>query len=281
MEVEKKFCWVLLAACAFYSSVFANESAKRDSTKAASLDVNGAGFNGVASAVRKGRRLQMVPSQNARAQQYVTTPRFYAAIESVGCLGRPDIKVKVHPEPTRWRVQWDSALPKDGELVITFVAAPLLVSEQQRVGAAPDGSLLLRACEARTRGENLRYEPQPYKNTVGFWVEQTDSAVWECHIPESGWYSVALLQGCGKGQGGSKGRIAFIKDGEECDSTSCVVKETGHFQNFNWVQSGHVLLEEGGNYDVSVQPIEIKQKAFGDIRAVSIVRQQKQLVTGN
>ena len=281
MEVEKKFCWVLLAACAFYSSVFANESATRDSKKAASLDVTGAGFNGVASAVRKGRRLQMVPSQNARGQQYVTTPRFYAAIENVGCLGRPDIKVKVYPEPTTWRVQWDSALPKDGELVITFVTEPLLVSEQQRVGAAPDGSLFLRASEARTHGESLRYEPQPYKNTVGFWVKQTDSAVWECHIPESGWYSVALLQGCGKGQGGSKGRIAFMKDGKECDATSCVVKETGHFQNFNWVQSGHVLLEEGGNYDVIVQPIEIKQKAFGDIRAVSIIRQQKQLVTEN
>ena len=281
MEVEKRCCVILLAACVFYSSCFASERVPSNSTMVSPLDMTGAGFNGVASAVRKGKRLELIPSQTGRDQQYVTIPRFYAAIVSVECRSRPDIELKVHPEPARWRVQWDSAFPKDGELIINFVTEPRLVSEQQRVEAAPDGSIFLRASKARTQGKSLRYEPQPYKNTVGFWVEQTDSAVWECHIPESGWYSVALLQGCGKGQGGSKGRIIFMKDGEEYDATSCVVKETGHFQNFIWVQSGHVLLEEGGNYNVVVQPTEIKQKAFGDIRAVSIVRQQKHLVTEN
>jgi hypothetical protein len=36
-----------------------------------------------------------------------------------------------------------------------------------------------------------------------------------------------------------------------------------------------------GNYTVTIQPSSIKQKAFGDIRAVSIVQQQKGIAEGN
>ena len=86
MEVRKISVGYYSRVCVLQFS-FANESATREQLKR-HLWMTGAGFNCVASAVRKGRRLQIVPSQNARAQQYVVTPRFYAAIESVGCLGR-------------------------------------------------------------------------------------------------------------------------------------------------------------------------------------------------
>lgn len=72
-----------------------------------------------------------------------------------------------------------------------------------------------------------------------------------------------------------------MKDGQECDAIDCAVKETGHFQNFRWVHSGYVYLEIMGNYTVTIQPSSIKQKAFGDIRAVSIVQQQKGIAEGN
>ncbi|HBK73427.1 MAG TPA: hypothetical protein DDZ24_04360 [Planctomycetaceae bacterium] len=268
----------LLAGCAYCSHGYAHEKHGIAGTSVASLDTTQPEFTGVASAVRKGQQIQIVPSEIGRTQQQLSTPRFCAALASVECIGRPDIKVKVHPEPTQWRFQWDAGFPKDGELLVTFDSTPLLLSEQQRNEAASDGSMLLRACEADTRGEKLRYEPQPYKNTVGFWTEQGDSAAWRCHFSESGWYSVGLLQGCGKGQGGSEGRIVFVKEGEEIEAVACVVKETGHFQNFEWVHNGHVMIDVVGDYTVIIQPTQIKQKAFGDIRAVSIVRQQKQVL---
>ena len=268
----------LLAGCAYCSHGYAHEKHGIAGTSVASLDTTQPEFTGVASAVRKGQQIQIVPSEIGRTQQQLSTPRFCAALASVECIGRPDIKVKVHPEPTQWRFQWDVGFPKNGELLVTFDSTPLLLSEQQRNEAASDGSMLLRACEADTRGEKLRYEPQPYKNTVGFWTEQGDSAAWRCHFSESGWYSVGLLQGCGKGQGGSEGRIVFVKEGEEIEAVACVVKETGHFQNFEWVHNGHVMIDVVGDYTVIIQPTQIKQKAFGDIRAVSIVRQQKQVL---
>lgn len=277
MVLKKIFLAGLLGAGTYCSDGYSEESRRIPVASTSSLDITQPDFAGVSSAVRQGQYIQIVPSETGRTQHYIRTPRFCAALASVECIGRPQVKVKVHPEPTQWRFQWSVGFPQDGELLVKFDSPPLLLSEQQIQGPGSDNSIFLRACEAETKGEKLRYEPQPYKNTVGFWTEQSDSALWQCHLQESGWYSVGLLQGCGEGQGGSEGRITFVKNGKEIDAITCVVKETGHFQNFEWVHSGHVLIDEAGDYTVIIQPTHIKLKAFGDIRAVSIVRQQKQI----
>ncbi len=245
------------------------------------LDMRQPGFDGVSMVVRTGSQLKVTPTEGGRSQKFVTLPRFCAPIASVECIGHPGIKVKVQPEPTLWRVQWSEELPDGANLLMRFDRTPHLISEQITIKPSSDGSLLLQACEASTVGEKLRYEPQPFKNTVGFWVDQSDIAVWQCQVQEAGWYSVALLQGCGQAQGGSRGRIVFLQKGNEVDSVECNIKETGHFQNFEWVHSGHVFLGETGVYSVRVQPEHIREKAFGDIRAVSIVRQQKHVVRSN
>ena len=281
MVVRKLLVASLLVVCVYCITGSAQESDSNSISTPVSLNTSEAGFHGVTSAVRQDRQLQIVPSIDGRKQRHVVTPRFCASLASVECIGALDMKVKVHPEPTQWRFEWNTPFPEDGELLVKFDSAPILISELQSIEPASDGSIFLRACEARTGGDKLRFEPQPYKNTVGFWTNEADTAMWECHVDVSGWYSVALLQGCGEGQGGSEGRISFVRDGKECDAVDCVVKETGHFQNFRWVHSGYVYLETTGNYTVAIQPSMIKQKAFGDIRAVSIVQQQKKIAEGN
>lgn len=281
MVVRKLLVASLLVVCVYCITGSAQESDSNSISTPVSLNTSEAGFHGVTSAVRQDRQLQIVPSIDGRKQRHVVTPRFCASLASVECIGALDMKVKVHPEPTQWRFEWNTPFPEDGELLVKFDSAPILISELQNIEPASDGSIFLRACEARTGGDKLRFEPQPYKNTVGFWTNEADTAMWECHVDVSGWYSVALLQGCGEGQGGSEGRISFVRDGKECDAVDCVVKETGHFQNFRWVHSGYVYLETTGNYTVAIQPSMIKQKAFGDIRAVSIVQQQKKIAEGN
>jgi hypothetical protein len=264
-------CGLVEKCCAF----------QKVSEEQQALDISQHGFDGVSMAVRTGSQIRFTPTKRGRAQRYIVSPRFCAAIAAVECIGHPEIKVKVQPEPTLWRLQWSEALPDGADLLMRFDMPPRLISEQIAIKPSSDGALFLRACEARTVGEKLRYEPQPFKNTVGFWIEQSDAAVWQCQIQEAGWYSVAILQGCGHGQGGSQGNIIFFKKGSKIDSATCVIKETGHFQNFEWVHGGHVFLGEVGDYTVHIQPEHIRGKAFGDIRAVSIVRQQKHVAAGN
>ena len=108
----------LLAGCAYCSHGYAHEKHGIPGTFVASLDTTQSEFTGVASAVRKGQQIQLVPSEIGRTQQQLRTPRFCAALASVECIGRPDIKVKVHPEPTQWRFQWDAGFPKNGELLV-------------------------------------------------------------------------------------------------------------------------------------------------------------------
>ena len=50
----------------------------------------------------------------------------------------------------------------------------------------------------------LRYEPEPHKDTLGYWVQPQDWAQWEFDSPGAGEFEVQLLQGCGTGSGGAE-----------------------------------------------------------------------------
>src|SRR4051794_30446852 len=71
------------------------------------------------------------------------------------------------------------------------------------VAPAADGSLLLHAKDVIVHGQTVRYEPEPKKNTVGYWTNAADSVEWQFDVPAAGTYAVEILQGCGKGSGGS------------------------------------------------------------------------------
>ena len=127
MVVKKLVVASLLVGCALCitGSVQASDSNSMSST--VSFNLSEPGFHGVTSAVRQDRHLQIVPSGVGRKQQHVMTPRFCAAIASVECIGSPDMKVKVHPEPTQWRFKWNTVFPEDGELLVKFDTAPFLL----------------------------------------------------------------------------------------------------------------------------------------------------------
>ena len=66
-----------------------------------------------------------------------------------------------------------------------------------------NGAVILHARDAKVHGKKLRYEPEPHKDTLGFWVDKSDWAEWQFTIPGKGRFDVELLAGCGKGSGGS------------------------------------------------------------------------------
>jgi len=119
--------------------------------------------------------------------------------------------------------------------------------------------------------KKLKYEPQPQKDTLGFRVDPTDWVSWECGVPSAGRYVVEVLQGCGKGNGGS---VVDVGVGEQ--TVRFRVEETGHFQRFVPRQIGTVELPVGKTL-VTIKPVEKKGGAVMDLRRVSLIGFRRRL----
>jgi len=135
-----------------------------------------------------------------------------------------------------------------------------------QVQAEVDGTLLLQARLAYPHGTTIRYEPQPNKNTIGYWTRKEDWVSWDFKIPTAGTYTVEILQGCGKGSGVSK--VEFSAAGQRMETT---VEDTGGFQNFVARKIGELRFEKPGNYSLSVKPVSKPGLAVMDLRSVTLL----------
>lgn len=224
-------------------------------------------------AFRSGNKLLL--NLEAGVSAPIEIPRIMASLVSIEWMGDeagPTVTLK--PEPKTSNLHWKGATIARSTLVLTFDTPPLLPKEAQPNEATGDGSFFLPAHRAKTKGENIRYEPQPHKNTVGYWTGQKDSATWTIDLKKPGRFNVAVLQGCGKGQGGSTATMTLQRQGKQTpDATrDFEVKETGHFQNFQWVNLGEVELANDGVIELVVAPKQIKKAALMDIRAIHLIR---------
>src|ERR1051325_5870820 len=115
----------------------------------------------------------------------------------------------------------------------------------------PDGSILLLATNAIVHGQNIRYEPQPHKNTIGYWTKASDWVSWDFRVNTPGRFDVTLTQACGKGSGGSE--VAFVI-GEQVIRD--IVPDTGAFTNWTNRTIGTFNLSTAGTYTVTVKPLK-------------------------
>ena len=122
------------------------------------------------------------------------------------------------------------------------------------------GDIRLHCQDAQTHGEKLRYEPQPMKRTLGFWVNAADWASWDFEVAMAGKYEVEILQGCSGG--GSE--VAVEVGGQTLRFT---VEGTGHFQNFIARTIGVVELAAGKS-TLAVKPQKKVGAAVMDLRRV-------------
>lgn len=206
----------------------------------------------------------------------IAIPRLAASLRSMQWHWQgntEDHGLNLKPEQASWVISWKKRPKGIATLVLRFDSEPLLPIELKPVTAAGDGSFYLPACLAITAGEKIRYEPQSYKNTVGYWVGKGDYASWTINLDKPGRFNVAVLQGCGKGQGGSQAQMSFISPVKDITPTiDFEVVETGHFQNFQWVQLGTVRLRHRGEVEINLTPTQIKKAALMDVRAVHLIR---------
>ena len=159
---------------------------------------------------------------------------------------------------------------KDPVIEVVFDVDPVLPADCAPAVAAGDGSIMLQAYQASTFGEKLRFEPQWYKNTVGYWAVGTDYATWNLTVDQPGTYSVAVLQGCGKGQGGSDAAISLSRGGKVKAELPFQTIDTGHFQNFVWRHAGVLTAERPGDYQIRIEAVEIPRVALMDVRQLHL-----------
>lgn len=138
--------------------------------------------------------------------------------------------------------------------------------EGKPIAQAEDGTVTCHARDVTIRGVQVQYEPKPEKNTVGYWTIPADKVSWEFTLRQPGEFDVEILQGCGKGAGGSDVRLSV--DGQPL---TFVVEDTGHFQNFVPRRIGRVKLARPGRVEILVEPLRKAGVAVMDLRQVRLI----------
>lgn len=144
---------------------------------------------------------------------------------------------------------------------------PLSNPDHQAAPLAPlaDGTVLLHSRSASVHGTVLRYEPMPFKDTLGWWARGEDWADWAFEISEGGSFEVELTQGCGRGSAGSR---VELRVGDQV--IPWTVEETGHFQNFVVRHLGRFNLAPG-RHTLAVRPVQKVGGAVMDLRQIRLV----------
>lgn len=148
-----------------------------------------------------------------------------------------------------------------------------------RISPTSRGRFLLAAGRAQVHGAGLdskpaklRYEPEPHKNTLGYWTNAQDWASWQINITRPGSYRVHILQGCGNGSGGAE---LDIRVGD-APPVRFTVQETGGFQNFIWREVGTLDLRQSGPARLEVRPRTKPGPAVMDLRQLRLEPIQSQ-----
>lgn len=195
-------------------------------------------------------------------------PRLANVVQSIKWQSTPETMISLQPEPDHWIIRHGKPPAAGGDVLIINLDAPPLIFDGSTVTrVTKEGLIFLPAKLATTVGENLRYEPQPHKNTVGYWSNVKATAEWKLSTSQKGSYEIDILQGCGTGHGGS---TVEMQIGNE--SRSFVVEETGHFQNFVWRTVGTVELPVDETVTLKLVPKSKPGGAVMDVRAVRLVR---------
>lgn len=197
-------------------------------------------------------------------------PRFVGLVKDVRWLSGTDEKLNLQPEPMNWSIRL-SSIPKElkkGEpatIVVELDGTPVVFDEKAVRKPDDKGMIQLQAREAIVVGENIRYEPQPHKNTVGYWSNEKDYMEWKFVVPKTGEYEIDILQGCGKGHGNSA--VVIETQMQKLEMT---VQDTGHFQNFIWRNLGTVNLKASENETITIKCTKKIAGAVMDVRSLRI-----------
>lgn len=178
-------------------------------------------------------------------------------------IGKTD-EVKFTPNLVDWSIRFNKPNVASPYKIKLLDHATLF--ENPRVAHECKSVIELPAHYSETFGELLRFEPQPHKNTVGYWANAEDYCQWNFFNEKPGKFTVKIFQGCGTGQGGSSVDVLIGKE-----KINFTVEDTGHFQNFKWRELGTVEIPAG------IQLLQLKvvnkaKNAVMDVRKMELIR---------
>lgn len=239
-----------------------------------STDAEELNLKGNADALHVGEtQLKFQFTDDLPKSQELRFPRLNARLKQAYWLGKESQQLALIPEPDEWRVKLASPPAETPRtVVVELLDAPLHHQVPAVATHVPQtGEIVLPAHFSDTHGEKLRYEPQPHKNTVGYWTVESDWVDWTFIVKKSGDYRVDILQGCGTGQGGSQVAVEILQEKQLVDSFEFDVEDTGHFQNFKKRQIGELSILKPGTYQLRLRPVKLAKKAVMDVREVRLV----------
>lgn len=136
-------------------------------------------------------------------------------------------------------------------------------SEGQEIKQAADGVITLNAKDATTWSENMRFEPKPEKNCLGYWTDPADLAEWEFEATKPGRYKVSVFHGCG---GGNQGSDVEVKLGGQ--ALKFTTQDTGGFQTWQEVPVGEIEIKAAGTQRLMIDPVNNVKSAVLDVQKV-------------
>ncbi len=214
-------------------------------------------------------RVYFVLPQGKPLPVKITLPRLANVVRSIHWIADDNATMHVKSEPAEWTIDLSQHPGNSAAVIVVELDAPIELFNKTVV-MRPDkdtGIILLPAKYAATHGSKLRFEPQPHKNTVGYWSDEHDTAEWTFESATAGVYEIDILQGCGKGHGGSKVTL-HVAD----QSLDFVVEETGHFQNFVWRTLGSVTLNTPDVKETKLLQLVPQFKPGGAVMDVRAIR---------
>lgn len=222
---------------------------------------------GTISALPQGLKLSITRRE---PNEKVLIPRMNNRIKQVYLAHDTDKKpLIVKPGIDEWEIQIPKAnQPPSISVIVEFKESPYLPLKPKVIQEVQNQPLILHAKDAIVHGKLLRYEPQPHKNTVGYWANENDWCEWKLNLQSPGKFKVSLLQGCGKGQGGSDVKLS-VSD----QVLNFIVEETGHFQNFKEREIGTVIIDKAGTVSLQLKVQQKARNAVMDVRQIRLTRQ--------
>lgn len=221
---------------------------------------------GTITALPQGLKLDILQTGPLRSIQI---PRMNNRIKTIYFAGDAEKKrLILKPGIQEWEIQLPKTLPEPASVIVAFKEPPYLSVKPKVIQENQQQQVILDAKDAVVHGKLLRYEPQPHKNTVGYWANENDWCEWKLDLKTPGVFDVYLLQGCGKGQGGSEVQLSVADQ-----NLKFTVEDTGHFQNFKERHIGKLKIDKTGVQTLQLKPLQKARNAVMDVRQIRLVRQ--------
>jgi arylsulfatase A len=208
----------------------------------------------------------MFPDQASKLQEALH--QWQNATGAQACTKNPNLIPELHrrlyidSDPTRLNASKATAKSVGEQWRVWRAEINRVVAGKKPPLKDPSHEIHLAARDGKTHGKNLRYEPESYKNVIGYWTEVDDWADWELDVPAAGKFEVEVHYGCGVPNGGS---LVAIEVADQ--SIPWTVRGTGHFQNIIIQNIGEVELK-AGKQRLAARPKSKSGVAIVDIRRI-------------